>query len=105
MSRAQHDFMMQGAGRVVSIGFENGTFCGTDFTGEYGDTDDRLVLAYTLCMTPTGAATPAIWKSEAGAKAFITSKLQEVCPGKQFRVKEIETGFFALQLEIPVNSQ
>jgi hypothetical protein len=105
MSREQHDFLMQRTGRVISIGFEDGTFCGTDFTGEYGDTNTELVLAFTLCMTKKGASTPAIWKSDAGAKQFITNKLLKEFPGKQFHLKELETGFFALEVKIPVNSQ
>lgn len=63
------------------------------------------MLAYTLVMTPGGARTPALWRSGGSARQFITEKLQSVFGGNPVRVKELETGFYALQVEIPVNSQ
>ena len=93
-------FGMEETGHFVNVGFVNGEFVGTDYTGGRLDSDKKIALHLILRLSEFGAGLPEYWNSAAGARAVVESKLQKTLPDARVRVKEIETGLFSAQVVV-----
>lgn len=102
MTKEQLDNIMTRMGHTVSVGFEGGTFCGTDWSGERLDSDKRIGLAFVLQMAPQTYVHADYTEAKVSASAVLLSKLELVFPDTCMRVKEVETGAFLLQIVVQV---
>lgn len=98
MTDEELTFGMEKTGHYVNLGFVNGKFVGTDYTGGRLDSDKKIALHLILRLTEAGAGLPEYWNSAAGARSVVEGKLKEVLPDARVRVKEIETGLFSAQV-------
>lgn len=100
MTKEQLDNIMTRMGHTVSVGFEGGTFCGTDWSGERLDSDKRIGLAFVLQMAPQTYVHADYADAKVSASAVLLSKLELLFPDTCMRVKEVETGAFLLQVVV-----
>jgi len=100
MSEEDLDFVMQQTGHYVNVGFVNGKFIGTDYTGGHLDSDKKIALHLIVRLKEAGAGLEEYRNSAAGARSVVEKKLKECLPDALVRVKEIETGLFSAQVVI-----
>lgn len=97
MTADELTFGMEKTGHFVNVGFVNGEFVGTDYTGGHIDSDNKVALHLIIRLTDVGAGLSEYWNSAAGARAVVESKMQKATPDAHVYVKEIETGLFSAQ--------
>jgi hypothetical protein len=97
MTKDQLSFIMTKMGHVVTAGFENGVFVGTDYTGQRLDSDKRVALTFTLQTTKLAATLPEYSDPNTSVGTVILRKLGVVFPGIEFRIKQVETSSYLLQ--------
>lgn len=102
MTKEQLDNIMTRMGHTVSVGFEGGTFSGTDWSGERLDSDKRIGLAFVLQMAPQTYVHADYADANVSASAVLLGKLERLFPDTCMRVKEVETGAFLLQVVVGV---
>ena len=102
MTKEQLDNIMTRMGHTVSVGFEAGTFCGTDWSGERLDSDKRIGLAFVLQMAPQTYVHADYADASVSASSVLLGKLERLFPNTCMRVKEVETGAFLLQAVVSV---
>jgi hypothetical protein len=97
MTKDQLSFIMTKMGHVVTAGFENGVFVGTDYTGQRLDSDKRVALTMTIQTTKFAATQPEYSDPNTSVSTVILRKLQAVLPGIELRIKKIETCSYLVQ--------
>jgi hypothetical protein len=102
MTKEQLDNILTLMGHTVSVGFEGGTFTGTDWSGESLDSDNRVALAFVLQMLPQTYVHADYANADVSASTVLRAKLELLLPGTCMRVKEVETGAFLLQVMVQV---
>jgi len=102
MTADQLRFHMRQMGNYVNVGFCNGEFTGTDYTGSLLDSDTKIAIHLVVRLSKAGASKEEFWNSEAGPRRFVQSRLQEALPDVSLRVKEIERGLFSVQAVVAV---
>jgi len=100
MTKDQLTFFMTQMGHQVSLGFEGGTFHATDYTGGRLDSDVRLGFAFTAHTTRFADGLPEYSDEKIGRRDVVLRKLQDVFPGSHFRVNEVETGSYLVQMVV-----
>jgi hypothetical protein len=100
MTKEHLAFLMNDMGQVVNIGFENGKFYGSDFTGERLDSETRIALFFIVKLTDLAQSLPKYWKNPSGINALIQSEMQAALPGLAVRVRQIETGMHIMQVVV-----
>ncbi len=100
MTKDQLTFFMTQMGHEVSLGFEGGTFHATDYTGGRLDSDVRLGFAFTAHTTRLADALPEYLDDKIAKRDVVLRKLQNAFPGTHFRVNEVETGSYLVQMVV-----
>lgn len=102
MTKDQLDNILTNMRHTVSVGFEGGTFTGTDWSGESLDTDSSVAVAFVLQMMPQTLVHADYANANVSASDVLQSKIERIFTGASVRVKEVETGAFLLQVLLQV---
>jgi hypothetical protein len=100
MTEDELSFAIEKTGHFENVGFVNGEFFGTDYTGKHLDSDKKVAVHFVVRLSEFGTASPEIWNSPAGARCVVESKVKERLPDARVRVKEVETGLFSVQVVV-----
>lgn len=102
MTKDQLDNILTNMRHTVSVGFEGGTFIGTDWSGESLDSDNSVALAFVLQMLPQTSVHADYANADVSAAQVLQAKIELMFTGASIRVKEVETGAFLMQVLLQV---
>lgn len=100
MTKEHLAFLMNDMGTVVNVGFHDGKFHATDFTGERLDSETRIAHSFVVTLTEHAMSLPKYWTNKNGINAVIQSEMQAALPGLGVRVSQIQTGVHIMQVTV-----